>query len=314
MRLKANLFVAAFALSISLVFTSGAHAASFGDVPTNDVLAAAYANYSGTGISGNNFAAIMFPPTWAEVTGADTTKTPSPMTVGRADVSTSNGTKLWADGVKDPNYKYVRAHWSAGVGVWQLDSAGLGANMSFHNAVLTDTAASVVASEMARLYKNASGTAADKRRAAWGPWYGCGTGKTKCETIYNSIYSSSTDIISISRDTSVARGGGLVSRICYNINNPSVTWDCYKYDASFAQGHKGSWYYTPYNGSTSLEPVPFPFFTYWKADIYGNKAEYRHWLTADTGYDTGKWGARPYGTNARSSVNWYSNSELGAGW
>lgn len=319
MKIRLKFYVSILTIALTVFSFAGNNfakaAVKFGDVPTDDVLASATSNYSGTGLSRNNFAATIFPPTWAEVTGADTNYTPSPMTVGRADVSTSNGSQLWADGVVSSSYKYVRAHWSAGVGMWQLDSAGLGANISFHNAVLSNTASNLVAAEMARLYKSSSATTgAGKRAAAWKPWYGCGSSGSKCETIYNSIYSSSKDIISITRDTSVARGGGLVSRSCYNVAAPSVTWSCYKYDPSVVQGHQGSWYYSPYNGSSSLQPVPLPFYIYWRADRYGNKTEYRHWLTADTGYDTSKWAARSYGTNARSSVNWYSNSQLGTGW
>lgn len=301
-----------FIISAFFFSTSLYAAPKFGDTPTTDTLNSASANKATAGITTNNLAAIVFSVTWPEVTGNNTSLTPSPMTIGRADVSTSNGTKLWADGQVNSTYKYVRAHWSAGVGVWQLDSSGLGADVAFQNSVLTDTASSIVASEMARLYKSATGTAADKRKAAWGPWFGCGTGKTKCETIYNTLYNSSTDVISITRDSTVSRGGGIVSKTCYNTATPSVTWSCYKFNASVAQGHTGSWNYAPLNGSSSLEPVPLPFLTYWKADTSGNKTEYRHWLKADTGYDTSKWASRPFGTNARNSVVWQANSPLGA--
>ncbi|CAM2946092.1 hypothetical protein PASE110613_08805 [Paenibacillus sediminis] len=307
-----SIFVVIFVMTSLINYTPAYAGAKFGDVPTDDVLSAATANYKGTGTTRNSFAAIIMAVTWPEVTGNHLNYTPSPMAIGRADVSSSNGKKLWADGVVSGAYKYVRAHWSAGVGIWQLDSVGLGADMSFHNAVLTNTSAAVVASEMARLYKSASGTAADKRKAAWKPWYACGYHQEVCEKVYQSIYYSPTDTLNITRDHTVSRGGGLVSKHCYNVSNPRVTWPCYKYNPALAQGYKGSWYYNPLNGSSTLEPVPLPFLTYWKTDSYGNKIEYRHWLKADTGYDTSKWASRLFGTNARSSVKWMSNSPLGA--
>ncbi len=300
--------------AFSLVVHQPTYGATFGDQPMDDVLNSASENLSGTGITTNNFASMLLAPTWAEVTGQNVNFTPSPMAVGRYDVSTSNGTKLWSDGIVSSNYQYVRAHWSAGVGLWQLDSSGLGSNLSFHNAVLTNTASNIVASEMARLYKSASGSALEKRRAAWGPWFGCGNLKSACENIYQQIYYSNIDVVSVTRDSTVRRGGGLVSRTCYNSSNPSVTWSCYKYNVANAQGHTGSWDFNPLNGSSSLQPLPLPFYTYWKLDASSNKSEYRHWLLADTGYNTSKWAVREFGTNARSSVNWYNNSPLGVGW
>lgn len=296
-----------FFTTICLVFsfsTSQVLAANFGNEPTDDVLlAASYHNNSSTGISNNNLAAIIFAVTWAETTGGSLSHTPAPMTIGRADYS---GTQLWADGVKDSSYKYVRAHWSPGVGVWQLDSAGIGTDTAFYNRVFTNTASEVAAAEIVYRYNSVSGSAVDKRKYAWKPWYACGSTGATCESIYQTIYNGSTDVISISRDNSVTRRGGMQIKTCYNVNTPSSTFTCYKYDAALAQGHKGSWYYTPYNGSSTLEPVPLPFYSY-----YSGTTEFRHWLMSDTGYDNSKWAARAFGTNARISVNWYSDSELG---
>jgi|GEM_PF-627770 len=282
--------------------------ARFGDVPTTDVITAASNNNSNTGLSTNHLAAIILSVTWPEVTGNNRTLTPSPMTVGRADTGHS---RLYPFQNTSPNGPYARAFWNTGIGVFQIDSTGLGSNVAFHNRVLTNTASQVVAASIASRYRSASGTAAQKRRAAWSQWYACGSNAVNCESHYNAIYSSSNDIISLSRDNTVARGGGMVSRTCYNTSNPNNTWPCYKWNANQAQGYTGSWRYAPLNGSSSLLPVPLPFYTY-SSTAGGNTVEYRHWLTADTGYSTSLYGSRLFGTNARNSVNWTSPSALGS--
>lgn len=282
--------------------------ARFGDVPTTDVITAAGNNNSNTGLTTNHLAAIMFSVTWPEVTGNNRTLTPSPMTIGRADTGYS---RLYPFQNTSPTGPYARAFWNTGIGVFQIDSAGLGSNVAFHNRVLTNTASQVVAASMASRYRSASGTAAQKRRAAWSQWFACGSNAVNCENNYNAIYSTSNDIISLSRDNTVARGGGMVSRTCYNTSNPSNTWACYKWNATQAQGHTGSWRYAPLNGSSSLLPVPLPFYTY-SSVVGSNTVEYRHWLTADTGYSTSLYGSRLFGNNARSSLNWTNPSALGS--
>ncbi|GBF77316.1 hypothetical protein PA598K_05860 [Paenibacillus sp. 598K] len=282
--------------------------ARFGSVPTDDVITAAGNNNNNTGLTANHLAAIMLSVTWPEVTGNDRTLTPSPMTVGRADTGHS---RLYPFQNTSPTGPYARAFWNTGIGVFQIDSAGLGSSLAFHNRVLTNTASQVVAASIASRYRSASGTAVEKRRAAWSQWYACGSNAVNCENNYNAIYSTSNDIISLSKDTTVARGGGLVSRTCYNTSNPSNTWACYKWNADQAQGHTGSWRYAPLNGSSSLLPVPLPFYTY-SSVVGSNTVEYRHWLTADTGYSTSLYGSRLFNTNARNSVNWTSPSALGS--
>jgi hypothetical protein len=295
--------------------TPAAEAAKYGDQPLTDAINAASSNLGTSGLKANQLAAMMVAVTWPEVIDNNAPTgyreyVPSPMTVGRADVSTANGTMLWADGVVSSTYKYARAHWSAGIGVYQLDGAGMGANVSLHQAVMTNTASGVVAAEISRLYTNATGTAVEKRRAAWKPWYGCGTNKINCENNYIATYSPTYDTLNITRDTTVTRTGGLQTKTCYTASAPTSTWTCYRWDASLAQGHKGSWQYTP-TGSSSLQPLPLPFYTYYKYDsAVGKNVEYRHWLKAETGYDNSKWGARVFGLNPRSGVNWYSNSSL----
>lgn len=282
--------------------------ARFGDVPTTDVITAAGNNNSNTGLTTNHLAAIMLSVTWPEVTGNNRTLTPSPMTVGRWDTGHS---RLYPFQNTNPNGQYARAFWNAGIGVFQIDSAGLGSNVAFHNRVLTNTASQVVAASMASRYRSASGTAAQKRRAAWSQWFACGANAVNCENNYNAIYSTSNDIISLSRDNTVARGGGMVSRTCYNTSNPSNTWACYKWNANQGQGHTGSFIFNPLNGDSTRLPLPLPFYTY-SSVVSGNTIEYRHWLTADTGYSTSLYGARLFGTNARNSLNWTSPSALGS--
>lgn len=299
---------------------SGFHkvsAAKFGTTPLADVQTAASANLSTTGLTyQNEFAAIIIAPTYPEVgdpTNLD--KTPIPMALGRSDISTSNGYNLWVDGQTGYNQRasstapYRRVHWNAGIGLWQLDGSGLGQGYSLKQAIYTDTAASKVAARMASLYKNASGTAANKRKAAWAPWYGCGSGGATCESIFQAIYNSTTHALNVTTNSSVTRSGGLVTTSCKYIVPPGNNnyFTCYKYDPNNAEGTTTDknvfWLNAGWDGGTNSEPLPKPFFSFVE-----NGAEYKHWLTSDTGYSTSRYASWDMASNPRGSVYWYSIS------
>jgi len=277
----------------------------FGATPFSDVMSAAGTNYSGSGLTKNALAAMMLSVTWPETAGSTITNTPSPMTLSRGDYASAN---LWADAQKNTTYKYVRAHWNPGAGVFQIDSAGLGLPIGLKEAIYTDTAAPIVASQIATTYKNASGTSAQRRALAWGSWAACNTGK--CETIFNTIYNSTADTLYMTTDSAVSRSGGLATKTCSFTPYPATSFTCYKYDVNAAEGYTGSFKYTPYEGALgtkNAEPVPLPFITYTAVTSTGN-TEYRYWRKEDTGYDVTIYKYRDYNTNARSNSNWFYES------
>lgn len=313
---KLSLLLCLLTISVSL-FGESIYAAKFGSTPLADVKAAAQDNLATSGItSQNEFAAIILAPTYPEVgdpTNLD--KTPIPMALGRSDTSISNGYKLWVDGQTGYNERasstasYRRIHWNAGIGLWQLDGSGLGQGYSLKQAIYTDTAASKVAARMASLYKNASGTAAQKRAAAWKPWFGCGSTGSTCESIFQSLYSSSNQTLNVTTTSLVTRSGGLQTTSCKYIVPPSNNnyFTCYKYDSNQVEGSSTDknvfWLNANADGGTNSEPLPKPFYSFIE-----NQTEYKHWLTSDTGYTMSRYASWDMQSNPRGSVYWYSIS------
>ena len=91
---------------------------TFGDDPLDDVLHWA-AEERRCGLTTNKLAALMLAPTYPE-TGTPTGQAPAPMTLSRWD--NQAGLHSFATVAGQP-----RAFWHPGVGMWQFDSAGLGA-------------------------------------------------------------------------------------------------------------------------------------------------------------------------------------------
>lgn len=301
---------------ITLFYTDSINAAKFGATPLSDVQSAAQTNLTNSGLSHKNeLSAIIIAPTYPEIGDpSNLDKTPLPMALGRSDTPISNGYNLWVDGQTGYNQRansnapYRRVHWSAGVGLWQLDGAGLGQGYSLKQAIYTDTAASKVAERMADLYRNKTGTAAQKRAAAWKHWHACGSTGSTCETIFQSIYNSTNQSLNITTTSSVTRSGGLVTKSCKNGPQPyHVSFTCYKYDVANVEGSSTDrnvfWLNANHNGGTNTQPLPHVFYSY----IENNK-EYRHWLTANTGYTMSRYANWDMNSNPRGSVNWFTVS------
>ena len=96
-------------------------ARSFGDHPLSDVLHWA-AQERRCGLTTNKLAALMLAPTYPE-TGAPASRAPSPMTLSRWDNQAGLHSFRTVAGQR-------KAFWHPGVGLWQFDSAGLGAPFS----------------------------------------------------------------------------------------------------------------------------------------------------------------------------------------
>jgi hypothetical protein len=122
---------------------------------------------------------MVLAPTWPE-TGAGSSYTPSPMTLSRWDYASD---RLWEGG--DHRTAYPRSFFHPGVGMWQLDSAGLGSALPTWRAISSYYAAKLVAQRMASAYCSSSGSESQRRAAAWRPWRACADGA--CESIYQAI-------------------------------------------------------------------------------------------------------------------------------
>lgn len=296
-----------WALVVSLVLLLVPHSPAiaitqrFGTQPYNDVLywADQYKNTT-YGLTKNKLAVMMLAVTWSE-TGAWTT-TPSPMTLSRWDTDRD----LFPN--SDPNTPYPRAFWHPGIGLWQLDSAGLGAGLGAHQRIATDSAAKVVAQEIASRYVNCKRSGKNDqtcRSEAWKPWYACtkstyGSSTLDCEEAFQYHYNASNDsIIDISLDTTVTRNGGMTKTTCEYLLDPGYLFDCWRVNPSNAQGDK-SWTTNP-NGSKSgstwtMAPLTYPFY------VASNSAnEERYWTGS---YSKDWYAVRQLGKNARSGLFW----------
>jgi len=259
---------------------------TFGDAPLDDVRHWA-AEERRCGLTTNKLAAMMLAPTYPE-TGATSGQAPSPMTLSRWDDQPglhSFGT------VVDQR----RAFWHPGVGMWQFDSAGLGAPFTAAQRIDTFVVSAQAAATMADRWCTNPTLA-----YVWAPWYGCGGGGSTCRDIFAAIYRRSTDrLVGVTRDTGVLRRGGMTRHTC---TGPARAGEftCWRVDPRQAQGYAGF-------SAAGFGPAPLtaPFFVY----AAGGR-EYRHWLRADTGYRRGVWATRPLGANARHSLTWHRGDGL----
>jgi hypothetical protein len=295
--LLAGLLVVAgspFVLAASPI-APAASARTWGDDPLDEVFAAAD-SVDRCGLNRNQFVAAMLAPSWPE-TGASGDLSPSPMTLSRWDAQSA----LFAFG--DSNTPYRRAFWHPGVGLWQFDSAGLGAPYTASQRIDIRVIATSMANTISARYCGASGTPGHRLEVAWGPWHGCNEGR--CLVIFAEIYNPDTgQLRTLARNGDVTSTGGMQPRTC---RGPGVsgTFSCWRVDPSLAQGYGagGVAWADPNSGASA--PLTAPFYVY-AAGGY----EYRHWLRSDTGYSTGIWARRPIGQNARTSLQWAGGESL----
>ncbi len=238
-------------------------------------------------------ATLMIAPPYPE-TGAGASYAPSPMTLSRSDDQ---------DGLHsfENRSSYQDAFWHPGVGMWQLDSAGLGAWMPADDRISSWSSASQSSQRIAGRYCEARSWAwskEDSRARAWLDWVGCdGT----CETFFQNHYSAGS-LIGIYEDWSVARLGGAEWHTC-EYSWGGDTFGCLYVDPSQAQGYDG-WTVPAFGPS----PISDPFYTYLGSDGT-DTYEYRHWLREDTSFDTQIYAIRLLPDNARGNLGW-SGSDI----
>jgi hypothetical protein len=270
-------------------------AKTFGDGPLDAVKTQA-SQYLCGNLTTNKLAAMMMAPTWEE-TGAS--GAPSPMAMGRSDTYSlsSANINLYSNATIGGA---ERDFFHAGIGLWQLDDAGIGKNMPAFQRITSGTAGDKAAQQMAGTYCAAGGTDANKRAAAWGPWVACNDGS--CESVFQTIYCGSTNSICNISTTAVTKDGGMATHLCRE-QSSSATFTCYYVDIQAAQGDVSYWRETaPKSGNSSggwPSPVTQSFYNW---DSSAN-VENRDWLEVDTGYPN-EWRAkRDEGYSSRSSTH-----------
>lgn len=297
----------------------------FGQGPWQAIQGAAAQAARPCTISNDGVVALMVAPIFKESSAATSASTsPSPMTLSRADewngvrADTSNRNAnygLYEN--RDPYTPYQRAYWHPGIGIWQYDSAGVGAPYTAVERMDVNIVGADVAKGMISRYCAKSGTGFEKRRAAWSPWgTACTTSNAAsnlCEIEFQAMTGGSTNFSNISLVPGVTALGGAVARTC---RIGGQTLSCWYVDPARSEGATG-WKFNPSGGpspTASPTPLALPFYV-----LSRNGREERHWLKADTGYPVDISGTRQLGKNARprtgtanvgSGVTWSRTSTL----
>ncbi|MEV0058161.1 hypothetical protein AB0H34_47730 [Saccharopolyspora shandongensis] len=260
----------------------------FGTEPYEAVSAAAKeaAGAADCTISAEAATNLALSTTWPEVAGSG--KAPSPMTLSRYDDQTS---------LADPEQRAKGLFFNPGVGIWQLDSAGLGAKETAATAIDSVGAAQKMVPYMVGKFCgaiNGGSSTARARATAWKDWHACDAGA--CETIYQRLESGG-----VTKDASVTRYGGAQPRDC---TYEGTKYDCLYVDPGEAEGEKA---WTAPDFGPAPVPAPFYVFTYAKG---GKDYEVRYWRKADSGADTDVSASRELGVNARTKLSWAAETSL----
>jgi hypothetical protein len=249
-----------------------------------DAAATAAGNASCT-ISDQAATALVIAMTWPEVSPGGTS--PSPMTLSRWDTQPSLG---------DPENRAEGLWFHPGIGMWQLDSAGLGATFTAGEAMDSQHAADQMAPFIVGKYcasRNAGEPPADARAHAWTDWVACRQGA--CEDVYQRILSEG-----VNPAEGVDRHGGADVRRCWYAG---AAHDCVFVDVANAQG--STWWANPGGGPS---PVAAPFYVI-RLDG-APPTELRYWLAVDSGAATDVQATRPFGANARGGLTWSTSPSL----
>jgi hypothetical protein len=247
--------------------------------------AAAYAGSAACEVSAEAATAMSIAMTWPETSPSG--EPPSPMTLSRYDTQPTLG---------DPEGRAEGLWFHPGIGMWQMDSAGLGTDYTAGEAMNTQHTADRAVPFIVGKYcdaVNGGASEASARATAWTDWVACREGA--CEDTYQRALSGVTTVDGVGQ-----YGGGELRECDFG----GVTVECLFVDASKAQG--ADWWAAPDGGRS---PVAAPFYVY-RVGEGDAITEVRYWLAADSGAATDVQAARPFGGNARDSLTWTAGSGL----
>jgi hypothetical protein len=299
-------------------FGAGAYTA------VRDAVAAASRSCS---VSNDALTAMVLAPVFGESSAATTPETaPAPMTLSRFDewsgvkaTDTNKNANYGLYAFQNPSTTYKRAFWNPGIGIWQFDSAGLGAPLTTVEAMDVGVVAGAVAGEVSGRYCAATGTDAQRRDAAWAAWSACDlvvNGVKACEGFFQEMMGTTPPFQNLVLVDGISALGGVKARTC-SLDGVSGTLPCWYVEPSVGviEGATAWATWTPLDGgSPTATPTPLsaPFYV-----VDRGTTEERHWLRADTGYDIDIRASRTIGKNARprsnqagSGLTWTGSSTL----
>jgi hypothetical protein len=293
----------------------------FGDGAYAAVRTAVAATSRPCTISNDGLTALVLAPVFKESSAATTpSSAPSPMTLSRYDEWTGiTGTTNNRDAnyglyaFRNPYTPYQRAYWHPGIGIWQYDSAGLGAPLTTIEAMDVGTVAGDVARIMSSRYCAAAGDAQTKRYEAWRDW---GFPCTLCQGFFNEMMGTTPHFANLNMVPGISSLGGTVKRTCL-LAGVSGTLPCWYVDprVGVIQGSTAWATLSPDGGNDPTHPPAPLSYAFYVVDR--GTTEERHWVRADTGYDIDIRASRVIGRNARprsnqsgSGLTWSTTSGL----
>lgn len=248
--------------------------------------AAAAAGAASCAVSAAQATALTLAPTWPET--APSGEPPSPMTLSRYDLQRS---------LANPIGRAIGLFFHPGVGLWQLDSAGIGAPFTAGEAIDSKFAADRMAPYLVERYCGArkSGSSESGARAtAWRDWYACGSGA--CERTYDTTMAGGVVPVE-----GIGRYGGGQPRKC---EYQRKSYDCLFVDPAAAEG--ANWWAERRSGAA---PKPVPFYVLRVTHPSGDR-EVRYWLAADSKAPVDVSASRPVRSNARGGLSWSAETTL----
>ncbi len=315
--------------------TNAALVRYFGQGPWDAIQAASAVTARCADLTGPELTALVTSPIFKESSAATSASSaPAPMTLSRYDewnglmsTTTNRSANYGLYAFRNPYTAYPRAYWHPGIGIWQYDSAGVGAPYTAIERMDVRVVAADVASGMASRYcsppaavvgHTAPFTEQERRDAAWWPWWAGSTTRScpLCQAEYDKMTASTPYFANVSLVAGISATGGAQQRTC-RLPGTSASVTCWYVDPSVGviQGATGWAQLSPDGkGSPTVAPAPLskPFYVI-KRDGY----EERHWLKADTGYSIDISGKRLLGKNERprsnqvgSGIGWSSTSGL----
>lgn len=300
----------------------------FGAGPWNAIISVANATPKCAGLSASGLAALMVAPVFKESSAATKASTlPSPMTLSRYDewngvyATTDNRSAnygLYA--FRNPKTGWVRAYWHPGIGMWQYDSAGVGAPFTAIESMDVRVVAVDVAKGMAIRYctpsptsvgHDAPFTAQERRDSAWRPWWSKGYKSCPlCQRDFGDMTASKPYFRNIKLVDGISPVGGAVRRTC-TVPGQTTRVECWYVNPSVGviQGST-SWATVQIDGYLDPVKAPAPLSRPFYVVKRNNKEE-RYWIRADTGYSidisasrTLRKNARPVDNPAGSGLTW----------
>ncbi len=307
----------------------------FGQGPWTAIQSATAATSRCAGLDAPVLTALVTSPIFKESSAATSASTaPAPMTLSRYDewngvlsTTTNRSANYGLYAFRDPYTAYPRAYWHPGIGIWQYDSAGVGAPYTAVERMDVRVVAADVAVGMASRFCNpptavvghsAPFTDQERRNAAWWPWWAGDINRScpLCQAEYDRMTASTPFFSNVSLVAGITATGGAVEHSC-TLPGEASPVSCWYVDprVGVIQGATGWAQLSPDGlGSPTAAPAPLskPFYV-----LKRNGAEERHWLKADTGYAIDISGTRLLGKNERprsnqsgSGITWSSTSGL----